>query len=186
MSSSIVDLVVLSVVARRSLKEKEIIKAAKDVARDHWNPTSDVICESLERLIIKNSLRIVQTKSGRTKLLVTAIGMEQLSALLLMFSCAEIEIGQGRLLEFIQLSSLDLVPDKVAVIIIQKMLNRANSLLDELKKQERFSHTGQKFIDVWLKADREDLTNRANILSEIAKTNLLANKVCHMEVGRYQ
>ncbi|MBT5913056.1 MAG: hypothetical protein HOH59_09645 [Rhodospirillaceae bacterium] len=186
MSSSIVDLVVLSVVARRSLKEKEIIKAAKDVARDYWNPTSDVICESLERLIIKNCLRIVQTKNGRTKLLVTSIGMEQLSALLLMFSCAEIEIGQGRLLEFIQLSSLDLVPDKVAVIIIQRMLNRANSLLDELKKQERFSHTGQKFIDVWLKADREDLTNRANILSEIAKTNLLANKVCHMEVGRYQ
>ena len=72
------------------------------------------------------------------------------------------------------------------MIIIQRMLNRANSLLDELKKQERFSHTGQKFIDVWLKADREDLTNRANILSEIAKTNLLAKKVCHMEVGRYQ
>jgi hypothetical protein len=184
MSSTIVDLVILSVVARKSRTEKETIKAAKDVARDYWNPTSDVICESLERLIIKNCLRIVQAKSGRTKLLITSIGMEQLSALLLMFSCAE--IGQGRLLEFIQLSSLDLIPDKVAVIIIQRMLDRANSLLDQLKKQERFSHTSQKFINVWLKADREDLTNRANILSEIAKTNLPANKVCHMEVGRYQ
>jgi hypothetical protein len=103
-----------------------------------------------------------------------------------MFSCDEAEVGRGRLLEFIQLSSLDLIPDKVAVTIIQRMLSRANSLLDDLKKQERFPNTGQKFIDVWLKADREDLTNRANILSEIAKTNLPANKGCHLEVGRYQ
>ena len=186
MSNSIVDLVVLSVIARKKLTEKEIIKAAKDLARDYWNPTSDVICETVERLIIKNSLQVIKTRVGRVELLITSIGMDQLSALLLMFSCDEAEVGRGRLLEFIQLSSLDLIPDKVAVTIIQRMLNRANSLLDDLKKQERFPNMGQKFIDVWLKADREDLTNRANILSEIAKTNLLANNGCHLEAGRYQ
>ena len=186
MSNSIVDLVVLSVIARKKLTEKEIIKAAKDLARDYWNPTSDVICETVERLIIKNSLQVIKTRVGRVELLITSIGMDQLSALLLMFSSDEAEVGRGRLLEFIQLSSLDLIPDKVAVTIIQRMLNRANSLLDNLKKQERFPNMGQKFIDVWLKADREDLTNRANILSEIAKTNLPANKGCHLEAGRYQ
>ena len=41
-----------------------------------------------------------------------------------------------------------------------------------------------RFIGAWLSAEKQDLNNRANILSEIARTDLLSTEIC-CEDGRY-
>jgi hypothetical protein len=63
------------------------------------------------------------------------------------------------------------------------MLQRANSLIKKLEQRERVPGPEGRFMGVWLSAEKQDLNNRANILSEIARTNLLSTKIC-CEDGR--
>jgi len=73
------------------------------------------------------------------------------------------------------------VPEAVAGIVIEQMLKRAHSLIQKLEQQERIPDPEGRFMDVWRDADKQDLANRTNILSEIAKTNLLTIKTSSKE-----
>ena len=104
---------------------------------------------------------------------ITKTGLDEFSSLLLRLTDRDTEIQYSRLLELLQLRSLDLVPGTVARTIIEQMLQRANFLIEKLEQREQVPGPEGRFIGVWLSAEKQDLNNRANILSEIARTDLL-------------
>ena len=183
MSTSLTDLVVLSIVARKNAVYTDIISVVKDIAGEYWSPTGDVLCEAIEDLISKRFLEIQHSALNRECLQITKTGLEEFSLLLLQLPDRDTEIRYSRLLELVQLRSLDLVPGTVAGTIIAQMLQRANSSIEKLEQRERVPGPEGRFMGVWLSAEKQDLNNRANILSEIARTNLLSTKIC-CEDGR--
>jgi DNA-binding PadR family transcriptional regulator len=182
-STNLTDLVVLSIVARKNVTYTDIISVIKDIAGEYWSPTGDVLCEAIEDLINKRFLEIQHSALNRECLQITKTGLEEFSSLLLQLPDRDTEIRYSRLLELVQLRSLDLVPGTVAGTIISQMLQRANSLIKKLEQRERVPGPEGRFMGVWLSAEKQDLNNRANILSEIARTNLLSTKIC-CEDGR--
>ena len=112
---------------------------------------------------------------------ITKIGFDEFSILLRRLPDGDTENRYTRLLENVRLRSLDLLPAPEAGIVIEQMLQRAHSLIEKLEQQERIPDPEGRFIDVWLNADKQDLANRTNILSEIAKNNLLTIKICREE-----
>ena len=182
-SSNLADLVILSIVARKNVAYTDIISVVKDIAGEYWSPTGDVLCEAVEDLISKSFLEIQHSALNGECLQITKTGLEEFSSLLLRLRDRDTEIRYSRLLELVQLRSLDLVPATVARIIIEQMLQRANSLIEKLEQREQVPGPEGRFIGVWLSAEKQDLNNRANILSEIARTNLLSNEIC-LEDGR--
>ena len=107
--------------------------------------------------------------------------INEFSILLRRLPDGDTENRYTRLLENVRLRSLDLLPAPEAGIVIEQMLQRAHSLIEKLEQQERIPDPEGRFIDVWLNADKQDLANRTNILSEIAKNNLLTIKICREE-----
>ena len=182
-STNLTDLVVLSIVARKNVTYTDIISVVKDIAGEYWSPTGDVLCEAIEELISKRFLEIQQSTLNGECLQITKTGLEEFSSLLLRLPDRDTEIRYWRLLELVQLRSLDLVPGTVAGTIIAQMLQRANSSIEKLEQREQVAGPEGRFMGVWLSAEKQDLNNRANILSEIAKTNLLSNEIC-LEDGR--
>ena len=182
-STNLTDLVILSIVARKKVTHTDIISVVRDIAGEYWSPTGDVLCEAIEDLISKRSLEIQHSALNRECLQITKTGLEEFSSLLLQLPDRDTEIRYSRLLELVQLRSLDLVPGTVAGTIISQMLQRANSLIKKLEQRERVPGPEGRFMGVWLSAEKQDLNNRANILSEIARTNLLSTKIC-CEDGR--
>ena len=183
MSSNLADLVILSIVARKNVAYTDIISVVKDIASEYWSPTGDVLCEAVEDLISKSFLEIQHSALNGECLQITKTGLEEFSSLLLQLRDRDTEIRYSRLLELVQLRSLDLVPATVARTIIEQMLQRANSLIEKLEQREQVPGPEGRFIGAWLSAEKQDLNNRANILSEIARTNLLSNEIC-LEDGR--
>ena len=183
MSSNLADLVILSIVARKNVAYTDIISLVKDIAGEYWTPTGDVLCEAIEDLINKYFLEIQHSALNGECLQITKTGLEKFSSLLLRLPDRDTEIRYSRLLELLQLRSLDLVPGTVARTIIEQMLQRANSLIEKLEQREQVPGPEGRFIGVWLSAEKQDLNNRANILSEIARTNLLSTEIC-CEDGR--
>lgn len=183
MSSNLADLVILSIVARKNVAYTDIISVVKDIASEYWSPTGDVLCETVEDLISKSFLEIQHSALNGECLQITKTGLEEFSSLLLRLRDRDTEIRYSRLLELVQLRSLDLVPATVARIIIEQMLQRANSLIEKLERREQFPGPEGRFIGAWLSAEKQDLNNRANILSEIARTDLLSTEIC-CEDGR--
>ena len=173
MSSNLADLVILSIVARKNVAYTDIISVVKDIAGEYWSPTGDVLCEAVEDLISKSFLENQPSALNGECLQITKTGLEEFSSLLLRLRDRDTEIRYSRLLELVQLRSLDLVPATVARIIIEQMLQRANSLIEKLERREQVPGPEGRFIGVWLSAEKQDLNNRANILSEIARTDLL-------------
>ena len=182
-STNLTDLVVLSIVARKNVTYTNIISVVKGIAGEYWSPTRDVLCEAIEDLISKRFLEIQHSALNRECLQITKTGLEEFSSLLLQLPDRDTEIRYWRLLELVQLRSLDLVPGTVAGTIIAQMLQRANSSIEKLEQREQVAGPEGRFMGVWLSAEKQDLNNRANILSEIAKTNLLSNEICR-EDGR--
>ena len=182
-STNLTDLVVLSIVARKNVTYTDIISVVKDIAGEYWSPTGDVLCEAIEDLINKRFLVIQHSPLNRECLQITKTGLEEFLSLILQRPERDIEIRYSKLLELVQLRSLDLVPRTVAGTIIAQMLKRANSLIEKLEQRERVPGPEGRFMGVWLSAEKQDLNNRANILSEIARTNLLSTKIC-CEDGR--
>ena len=182
-SSNLADLVILSIVARKNAVYTDIISVVKDIAGEYWSPTGDVLCEAIEELISKSFLEIQQSTLNGECLQITKTGLEEFSSLLLRLPDRDTEIRYWRLLELVQLRSLDLVPGTVAGTIIAQMLQRANSSIEKLEQREQVAGPEGRFMGVWLSAEKQDLNNRANILSEIAKTNLLSTEIC-CEDGR--
>ena len=182
-STNLTDLVILSIVARINAVYTDIISVVKDIAGEYWSPTGDVLCEAIEELISKRFLEIQQSTLNGECLQITKPGLEEFSSLLLQLPDRDTEIRYWRLLELVQLRSLDLVPGTVAGTIIAQKLQRANSSIEKLKQREQVAGHEGRFMGVWLSAEKQDLNNRANILSEIARTNLLSNEVC-LEDGR--
>ena len=182
-SSNLADLVILSIVARKNVAYTDIISVVKDIASEYWSPTGDVLCEAVEDLISKSFLEIQHSALNGECIQITKTGLEEFSSLLLRLRDRDTEIRYSRLLELVQLRSLDLVPATVARIIIEQMLQRANSLIEKLEQREQVPGPEGRFIGAWLSAEKQDLNNRANILSEIAKTNLLSTEIC-CEDGR--
>ena len=172
-SSNLADLVILSIVARKNVAYTDIISVVKDIAGEYWSPTGDVLCEAVEDLISKSFLEIQHSALNGECLQITKTGLEEFSSLLLRLTDRDTEIQYSRLLELLQLRSLDLVPGTVARTIIEQMLQRANSLIEKLEQREQVPGPEGRFIGVWLSAEKQDLNNRANILSEIARTDLL-------------
>ena len=173
MSSNLADLVILSIVARKNVAYTDIISVVKDIAGDYWSPTGDVLCEAVEDLISKSFLENRPSALNGECLQITKTGLEEFSSLLLRLTDRDTEIQYSRLLELLQLRSLDLVPGTVARTIIEQMLQRANFLIEKLEQREQVPGPEGRFIGVWLSAEKQDLNNRANILSEIARTDLL-------------
>ena len=182
-SSNLADLVILSIVARKNVAHTDIISVVKDIAGEYWSPTGDVLCEAVEDLISKSFLEIQHSALNGECLQITKTGLEEFSSLLLRLRDRDTEIRYSRLLELVQLRSLDLVPGTVAGTIIAQMLQRANSSIEKLEQREQVAGPEGRFMGVWLSAEKQDLNNRANILSEIARTNLLSNEIC-LEDGR--
>tara|TARA_S200000501_G_scaffold144809_1_gene136728 strand:+ start:1135 stop:1725 length:591 start_codon:yes stop_codon:yes gene_type:complete len=182
-STNLTDLVILSIVARKNAVYTDIISVVKDIAGEYWSPTGDVLCEAIEELISKSFLEIQQSTLNGECLQITKTGLEEFSSLLLRLPDRDTEIRYWRLLELVQLRSLDLVPGTVAGTIIAQMLQRANSSIEKLEQREQVAGPEGRFMGVWLSAEKQDLNNRANILSEIAKTNLLSTEIC-CEDGR--
>ena len=182
-STNLTDLVILSIVARKNAVYTDIISVVKDIAGEYWSPTGDVLCEAIEELISKSFLEIQQSTLNGECLQITKTGLEEFSSLLLRLPDRDTEIRYWRLLELVQLRSLDLVPGTVAGTIIAQMLQRANSSIEKLEKREQVAGPEGRFMGVWLSAEKQDLNNRANILSEIARTNLLSTEIC-CEDGR--
>ena len=176
-SSNLADLVILSIVARKNVAYTDIISLVKDIAGEYWTPTGDVLCEAIEDLISKYFLEIQHSALNGECLQITKTGLEKFSSLLLRLPDCDTEIRYSRLLELLQLRSLDLVPGTVARTIIEQMLQRANSLIEKLEQREQVPGPEGRFIGVWLSAEKQDLNNRANILSEIARTNLLSTEI---------
>ena len=183
MSTNLTDLVILSIVARKNAVYTDIISVVKDIAGEYWSPTGDVLCGAIEDLISNRFLEIQQSALNRECLQITKTGLEEFSSLLLRLPDRDTEIRYFRLLELVQLRSLDLVPGKVAGAIIAQMLQRANSSIEKLEQREQVAGLEGRFMGVWLSAEKQDLNNRANILSEIARTNLLSTEIC-CEDGR--
>ena len=183
MSTNLTDLVILSIVARKNAVYTDIISVVKDIAGEYWSPTGDVLCGAIEDLISNRFLEIQQSALNRECLQITKTGLEEFSSLLLRLPDRDTEIRYFRLLELVQLRSLDLVPGTVAGTIIAQMLQRANSSIEKLEQREQVAGPEGRFMGVWLSAEKQDLNNRANILSEIARTNLLSNEIC-LEDGR--
>ena len=50
MSTSLSDLLILSVAARKKIAQTSIISVVKDIAGEYWTPTSDVLHEAIEGL----------------------------------------------------------------------------------------------------------------------------------------
>ena len=182
-STNLTDLVVLSIVARKNVTYTNIISVVKGIAGEYWSPTRDVLCEAIEDLISKRFLEIQHSALNRECLQITKTGLEEFSSLLLQLPDRDTEIRYWRLLELVQLRSLDLVPGTVAGTIIAQMLQRANSSIEKLEQREQVAGHEGRFMGVWLSAEKQDLNNRVNILSEIARTNLLSTEIC-CEDGR--
>ena len=117
MSSNLADLVILSIVARKNVAYTDIISVVKDIASEYWSPTGDVLCEAVEDLISKSFLEIQHSALNGECLQITKTGLEEFSSLLLRLRDRDTEIRYSRLLELVQLRSLDLVPATVARII---------------------------------------------------------------------
>ena len=180
-SKSLSDLLILSVAARKKVAQATMISVVKDIVGEYWTPTADVLCEAIEGLIDKRCLEIEYSAVNGEILQITKIGLEEFSLLLRSLPDRDTENRYTRLLEIVRLRSLDLVPEAVARIVIEQMLQRAHSLIEKLEQQERTPYPEGRFMDVWRNADKQDLANRTNILSEIAKTNLLTIKTCREE-----
>ena len=181
MSKSLSDLLILSVAARKKVAQTTMISVVKDIAGEYWTPTTDVLYEAIEGLINKHCLEIEYSAVNGDNLQITEIGLEEFSLLLRVLPDSDTESRYSRLLENVRLRSLDLVPEAVAGIVIEQMLKRAHSLIQKLEQQERIPDPEGRFMDVWRNADKQDLANRTNILSEIAKTNLLTIKTSSEE-----
>ena len=180
-SKSLLDLLILSVAARKKIAQTSIISVVKDIAGEYWTPTSDVLHEAIEGLIDKRCLEIQYSSVNGENLQITKIGFDEFSILLRRLPDGDTENRYTRLLEIVRLRSLDLLPAPEAGIVIEQMLQRAHSLIEKLEQQERIPDPEGRFMDVWLNADKQDLANRTNILSEIAKNNLLTIKICREE-----
>ena len=135
MSSNLADLVILSIVARKNVAYTDIISLVKDIAGEYWTPTGDVLCEAIEDLINKYFIEIQHSALDGECLQITKTGLEKFSSLLLRLPDRDTEIRYSRLLELLQLRSLDLVPGTVARTIIEQMLQRANSLIEKLEQR---------------------------------------------------
>ena len=134
MSTNLTDLVILSIVARKNAVYTDIISVVKDLAGECWSPTGDVLCEAVEDLISKYFLEIQHSALNGECLQITKTGLEEFSSLLLRLPDRDTEIRYKRLLELVQLRSLDLVPGTVARTIIEQMMQRANSLIEKLEQ----------------------------------------------------
>ena len=104
--------------ARKNAVYTDIISVVKDIAGEYWSPTGDVLCEAIEELISKRFLEIQQSTLNGECLQITKTGLEEFSSLLLRLPDRDTEIRYWRLLELVQLRSLDLVPGTVAGTII--------------------------------------------------------------------
>jgi len=162
------DLAVLGIAASGPAPLNQVVKTAKSLLPDLWNPTSDVIEQAILRLL-SDGLVIASDQDGAPECLhVTADGQHRLRRLLC-FDPGYMTSPATLAVEAVQFRFLDVADNDATDQVLRRLRGRIERRRDELEHRYKDQPSQDRFANLWMTMEQVRLTEMARLMALIGR-----------------
>lgn len=165
---TIADLVVLGIAQKGPVVSDDLIKIAKSLIPEFWQPTNGVLVSAIERNIDAGFIRAINNKELKAIFVITLPGAERLRTLLLADPGAE-NTSVTLAAEAVQFFFLDNADNATTDRVLKRLQNKISSRIIQLRNQAKKCLAKEHFRFLWVDMEQCRLEGMAQMLADVSK-----------------
>lgn len=175
----ITDLVVLGIAQQGPIVVDSVVRVAKSLVPELWQPTGGVIFSSIRRNLDKGYLRHEEPEKAADQLMITQAGLDRVRTLMLQDS-GGITSSTTLAADVVQFCFLDIADAETTVCVLDRLKGKTDRRLRELEGRCNRCPNRGRFTNLWISMERRRLEGFADMLAMVSGQSL-PNTVAYFE-----